>query len=68
MTLKNIWTSKIDRYKSIPTSASEKTEVLYGFEKTTEAIMSFLDRAEVSMNICVDYTWPSVAMSVEFFK
>lgn len=51
-----------------PTSASEKTEVLYGFEKTTEAIMGFLNSAEVSMNICADYTWPSVAMSVEFFK
>jgi two-component system, OmpR family, sensor histidine kinase VicK len=51
-----------------PTSASEKTEVLYGFEKTTEAIMGFLNSSEVSMNICADYTWPSVAMSVEFFK
>ncbi len=51
-----------------PTSASEKTEVLYGFEKTTEAIMGFLNSAEVSMNICADYTWPSVAMSVEVFK
>jgi two-component system, OmpR family, sensor histidine kinase VicK len=51
-----------------PTAASEKTEVLYGFEKTTEAIMGFLNSAEVSMNICADYTWPSVAMSVEVFK
>jgi two-component system sensor histidine kinase VicK len=51
-----------------PTSESEKTEVLYGFEKTTEAIIRFLNSAEVSMNICADYTWPSVAMSVEVFK
>ena len=51
-----------------PTFKSERTEVLYGFEKTTEAIMSFLDSAEVSMNICADYTWPSVAMGVEAFK
>ena len=50
------------------TAASEKTEVLYGFEKTTEAIIRFLNSAEVSMNICADYTWPSVAMSVEVFK
>ncbi|MDW0282476.1 MAG: ATP-binding protein, partial [Nitrososphaeraceae archaeon] len=47
---------------------SEKTEVLYGFDKTTEAIMKFLNSAEVSMNICADYTWPSVAMGVEVFK
>ena len=51
-----------------PTFKSERTEVLYGFEKTTEAIMSFLDSAEVSMNICADYAWPSVAMGVEAFK
>jgi two-component system sensor histidine kinase VicK len=51
-----------------PTSASEKTEVLYGFEKTTEAIQRFLDSAENSMNICADYTWPSVAIGVEVFR
>jgi two-component system, OmpR family, sensor histidine kinase VicK len=51
-----------------PTFDSEKTEVLYGFDKTTEAIMKFLNSAEVSMNICADYTWPSVAMGVEVFK
>jgi hypothetical protein len=51
-----------------PTFKSERTEVLYGFEKTTEAIIRFLNSAEVSMNICADYTWPSVAMGVEAFK
>src|ERR687897_151462 len=30
--------------------------------------MSFLDSAKVSMNICADYAWPSVAMGVEAFK
>jgi two-component system, OmpR family, sensor histidine kinase VicK len=47
---------------------SEKTEVVYGFEKTTEAIMKFLNSAKVSMNICADYTGPSVAMGVEVFR
>ncbi len=51
-----------------PTPTSEKTEVLYGFERTTEAVMRFLNSAEVAMNICADYTWPSVAMGVELFK
>jgi two-component system, OmpR family, sensor histidine kinase VicK len=51
-----------------PNYDSEKTEVLYGFDKTTEAIMKFLNSAEISMNICADYTWPSVAMGVEVFK
>jgi two-component system, OmpR family, sensor histidine kinase VicK len=41
---------------------------LYGFDKTTEAIMKFLNSAEISMNICADYAWPSVAMGVEVFK
>jgi two-component system, OmpR family, sensor histidine kinase VicK len=51
-----------------PTVDSEKTQVLHGFEKTTEAIIRFLYSAEDSMNICADYTWPSVAMGVEVFK
>jgi two-component system, OmpR family, sensor histidine kinase VicK len=51
-----------------PSIDSEKTEVLYGFEKTTEAIMKFLNSAEVSMNICADYNSPSVAMGVEVFR
>ena len=51
-----------------PTIDSEKTQVLHGFEKTTEVIISFLYGAEDSMNICADYTWPSVAMGVEVFK
>ncbi|MGI0043508.1 MAG: hypothetical protein ACRD47_07335 [Nitrososphaeraceae archaeon] len=51
-----------------PTFDSEKTEVLYGFDKTTEVIMKFLNSSEVSMNICADYTWPSVAMGVEVFR
>jgi two-component system, OmpR family, sensor histidine kinase VicK len=53
---------------STPTFDSEKTEVLNGFEKTTETIMKFLNSAEISMNICADYTWPSVAMGVEVFR
>jgi two-component system, OmpR family, sensor histidine kinase VicK len=53
---------------SPPTFDSEKTEVLNGFEKTTEAIMKFLNNSEVSMNICADHTWPSVAIGVEVFK
>ena len=51
-----------------PTIDSEKTQVLHGFEKTTEAIIRFLYSAEDSMNICADHTWPSVAMGVEVFK
>jgi two-component system, OmpR family, sensor histidine kinase VicK len=51
-----------------PTIDSEKTQVLHGSEKTTEAIIRFLYTAEDSMNICADHTWPSVAMGVEVFK
>jgi HKD family nuclease len=49
-------------------STAEKTEVLQGLDKTTEAIIEFLYSAEVSMNICADHTWPSVAMGVEIYK
>lgn len=51
-----------------PAVDSEKTQVLHGFEKTTEVIIRFLHTAEDSMNICADHTWPSVAMGVEVFK
>ena len=47
---------------------SGKTEVLHGFEKTTQAIMRFLNTSKVSMNICADFTWPSVAKRVEAFN
>src|SRR5919109_3728829 len=50
------------------TSAAEKTEVIHGLDKTTEAIIEFLYSAEVSMNMCADHTWPSVAMGVEIYK
>lgn len=50
------------------TSTSEKTEVIYGSDKTTKAILEFLKSAEFSMNICADHTWPSVAMGVEVYK
>ena len=49
-------------------SAAEKTEVVHGLDKTTEATMEFLYSTEVSMNICADHTWPSVAMGVEIYK
>ena len=49
-------------------STSEKTEVIYGSDKTTKAILEFLKSAEFSMNICADDTWPSVAMGVEVYK
>jgi hypothetical protein len=49
-------------------SASEKIEIIHGLDKTTEAIIEFLYSAEVSMNICADHAWPSVAMGVEVYK
>ena len=47
---------------------SGTTEVLHGFEKTTQAIMRFLNTSKVSMNICADFTWPSGAKRVEAFN
>lgn len=47
---------------------SGTTEVLHGFEKTTQAIMRFLNTSKVSMNICADFTWPSAAKRVEAFN
>jgi two-component system, OmpR family, sensor histidine kinase VicK len=47
---------------------SERTEVLYGTEKTTNVILNFLSTAQIKMNICADSTWPSVAIGIDIFK
>ena len=49
-------------------SRSEKTEVLYGSEKTAQAIARFLSSSQISMNICADSTWPFLARRVEAFS
>jgi CheY-like chemotaxis protein len=41
---------------------SERTEVVYGTENTTNVILNFLYNAEAKMDICADSIWPSVAM------
>ena len=46
----------------------ERTEVLYGTENTTKAILSVLSNIESKMDICADSTWPSVAMGVDVFR
>jgi two-component system, OmpR family, sensor histidine kinase VicK len=47
---------------------AERTEVLYGVNNTTNEILNFLSSAKTKMDICADYTWPSVAMGVDVFK
>jgi signal transduction histidine kinase len=49
-------------------SGSEKTEVLYGSEKTAQAIARFLSSSQISINICADSTWPFLATKVEAFS
>ena len=46
----------------------EKTEVMYGTENTTKVILEFLSRANKSMGIYADHTWPSVSMEIDVFK
>jgi two-component system sensor histidine kinase VicK len=47
---------------------SERTEVVYGTENTTNLILNFLYNAEAKMDICADSIWPSVAMGIDVFK
>jgi two-component system, OmpR family, sensor histidine kinase VicK len=47
---------------------SERTEVLYGTENTTSAILHFLADADTKMDICADDTWPSVGMGIDVFR
>ena len=53
---------------SSPNANSERTEVLYGTENTTDAILNFLSNVDTKMDICADSTWPSVAMGIDVFK
>jgi two-component system, OmpR family, sensor histidine kinase VicK len=58
---------------SPPSSSSsnanfERTEVLYGTENTTNAILKFLSNTNKKLDICADSTWPSVAMGIDFFR
>jgi two-component system, OmpR family, sensor histidine kinase VicK len=58
----------------VPSSSSssnantERTEVLYGTENTTSAILEFLSNVDTKMDICADSTWPSVAMGIDVFR
>ena len=47
---------------------SERTEVVYDTENTTNAILNFLSAAQIKMDICADSTWPSVAMGIDLLK
>jgi hypothetical protein len=51
-----------------PSTSSERTEVLYGIENTTNTILGFFAGSQLRMDICADSTWPSVAMGIDVFK
>ena len=58
---------------SLPSSnansaSSERTQVLYGPENTTSAILKFLMDVDTKLDICADSTWPSVAMGIDVFR
>ena len=53
---------------SSPSANSERTEVLYGTENTTKAILNVLYNVGIKIDICVDTTWPSVAMGIDVFR
>ncbi|HXT84635.1 MAG TPA: hypothetical protein VN704_09965 [Verrucomicrobiae bacterium] len=46
----------------------EKTEVMYGPENTTKAILDFLSRANKNLDIYADQEWPSVSMGIDIFN
>jgi hypothetical protein len=57
----------------VPSSSSfnanhERTEVSYGIENTTNAILSVLSNVRLKMDIYADSTWPSVATGIDVFR
>lgn len=55
-------------YSSSSSANSERTEVLYGTENTTKAILNVLSNVGIKIDICADSSWPSVAMGIDIFK
>jgi hypothetical protein len=47
---------------------AEKTEVLHGLENTTKVILEFLSNAHITLDICADSSWPSIAMGVDVYR
>lgn len=46
----------------------EITEVLHGSELITPVLVSFVSKTKKELKICVDQTWPSVAIEVSEFN
>jgi len=59
---------KVPSSSPSPNTSSERTQVLYGTENTTNSILGFLAGSQLRMDICADSTWPSVAMGVDVFR
>jgi signal transduction histidine kinase len=59
---------KVPSSSPSPNTSSERTQVLYGTENTTNTILGFLAGSQLRMDICADSTWPSVAMGIDVFK
>ena len=59
---------KVPSSSPSPNTSSERTQVLYGTENTTNTILGFLAGSQLKMDICADSTWPSVAMGIDVFK
>jgi two-component system sensor histidine kinase VicK len=59
---------KVPSSSPSPNTSSERTEVLYGTENTTNTILGFLAGSQLRLDICADSTWPSVAMGIDVFK
>ena len=59
---------KVPSSSPSPNTSSERTQVLYGTENTTNTILRFLAGSQSRMDICADSAWPSVAMGIDVFK
>ena len=53
---------------TITAAAAERTEVLYGEDKTTDTLLQAFSNAKSTWNICTNSTGPSVSMGVEPIK
>jgi signal transduction histidine kinase len=47
---------------------NEKTNLFYGIEDATKAVLYFTSNADTSIDACIDYTAPSVMMGVDVIK
>ena len=62
------YSNKIGNNTSSSNANSENTQIFYGIEKATKAVLDFVSNSDTAIDACIDSTGPSVMMGVDAIK